>query len=378
VPLTVHHYYPLGSENVGDHMVARAIRQDIPRHFGPCDFVDFPVNDRYRGDDRTIGLRDGNVRQSNAQADLVIVGGSNLLEPRASHFRNLHMIGRWSIFTTVDDIRSLTPPLLLMGMGTGSSFGKPIRKYFSPALDELRALHTKAFASAVRDITTVRHLKRVGIHTQCTGCPVTFLTDRPIIAGKEDDPLLISFPPIGITARPFGKAFIRKTMKYVRWLRDRRVPVIVTLHDSRDREPARDLVPKGVEIFYTTDLDEQIARFESSRGVIGFRLHAALLGIGVGKMVIPVGLDWRGIGLIETLDAHALSIRADRIGHFAKLRMLTDKLLSNDRGMIDHLAGKKSHFQALHEKFLANAASQYRQITGSRSLATEETVSNAK
>src|SRR5437764_10573650 len=49
VPLTVHHYFPLGSENVGDHLVARAIRAAVARHFahaGDVKFVDFPANDR--------------------------------------------------------------------------------------------------------------------------------------------------------------------------------------------------------------------------------------------------------------------------------------------------------------------------------------------
>jgi hypothetical protein len=57
VPIVVHHYFPLGSTNVGDLLVARAIRDAVGRHFGACEFVDFPVNDRYGGNDRPIGLR---------------------------------------------------------------------------------------------------------------------------------------------------------------------------------------------------------------------------------------------------------------------------------------------------------------------------------
>ncbi len=373
MPLVVHHYYPFGSENVGDHMVARAIRQAIPRHFGPCAFVDMPINDRYKAGDRTLGLLGDNLEKTNAEADLVIIGGSNLLEPRKARREGFFgRIGKWSIFTDARSIKSLQPPLLLLGMGTGSSFGKHIRRFEKPALDEVRLLHEKSFASAVRDVTTVREMKRIGVHTQCTGCPVTFLTDRPVRAGRDNQPLMVSFPPIGITAKPFGKSFIRQSIQYMHWLHGKGVPMVVTLHDSRDREPAKKLVPSGVEIFYTADLDEQIARFENSRGVIGFRLHAALLGLALGKPIIPVGLDWRGLAFIETFEAWDLSIRPLRLGQFSKLKELTERLLQNDADMLRRLDEKKTHFRMLFERFLAGAASQFRQITEGRSVAIAE------
>src|SRR5690242_14537700 len=115
--MLVHHYFPLGSENVGDHLVARAIRGAVRRHFGPAEFVDMPVNDRYRGTDRPIGLRGENLDHTNREADLVIVGGSNLLEPRKP--RRDPSGGRrggWGVFTDVDSIHRLRPPLLLLGM----------------------------------------------------------------------------------------------------------------------------------------------------------------------------------------------------------------------------------------------------------------------
>ena len=80
--LKVHHYFPLGSDNIGDHLVARAIRGALARHFGAIDFVNMPVNDRYRAGDRTIGLLGNNVERSNREADMTVIGGSNLLEPR--------------------------------------------------------------------------------------------------------------------------------------------------------------------------------------------------------------------------------------------------------------------------------------------------------
>src|SRR5581483_10530244 len=107
------------------------------------------------------------------------------------------------------------------------------------------------------------------------------------------------------------------------------------------------------------DTDELIARFEQSRGVIGFRLHAALLGLGLGKPVIPVGVDWRGIAFIETFDVHDLSTRALRPGQFAKLRRLTERLLANDPELIGRFAQAKSRFLGRYHAFLAGAADQF-------------------
>jgi hypothetical protein len=358
VPIVVHHYFPLGSTNVGDLLVARAIRGAVGLHFGACEFVDFPVNDRYGGDDRPIGLRGENLERSNVEADLVIVGGSNLLEPRKP--RNGR--GGWGVITDVESVTRLTPPLLLIGMGTGSSFAKRIRPYYPPAVDEFRLLHEKALAVAVRDVTTVQKLAEIGVSCPCVGCPVTFLTDDPVTPAPRDLPLMVSFPPPRIVERFGGKQFMQAAMKYVAWLRGRGEKIVVTLHDTTDLEPAKQWVPPGVEIFHTENLDELIARFQSSRGVIGFRLHAALLGLGLGKPVIPVGLDWRGLAFIETFEAHSISIRAHRLGQFAKLRALTERLLHDDPVLIDYLAGKKSLYLERYHDFLSRAAGHFRSL----------------
>lgn len=352
--IRVHHYYPLGSENVGDHLVARAIRAALVRHLGPCAFTDMPVNDRYRADDRPIGLRGENIDRSNAEADLVVVGGSNLLEARKR--------GRWGVFTDADSIRRLKPPLLLMGMGNGSDFATRIRRYAEPGLTEVRMLHERAFAHSVRDQKTVEELSRIGIETRCVGCPVTYLTDRPVTAASKDLPLLVSLTPPRVTRHFTGPAFMRSTIDYIAWLKQRGVNQIVTLHDSRDIEVARKIVPPGIEIFHTDNLDELIARFEQSRGVIGFRLHAALLGLSLGKPIIPVGVDWRGLAFQQAFGLDNIAIRSLRFGQFAKLRQLTDRLLENDPAILQQLTAAKEKFRLRFEEFLTNAAVKFKAI----------------
>jgi len=371
VPLTVHHYFPLGSENVGDHLVARALRAAIVKHFGSAAFTDMPANDRYKGNDRPLGLCGENLERTNAEADLVVVGGSNMLEARKPRRKGLFgKTGGWGVFTDVASIRKLRVPLLLAGMGTGSSFGKRIRHYHPPAIDEIRLLHEKAFASAVRDVTTVRELSDIGVSTQCTGCPVTFLTDRPVTAADPKLPLLVSFPPPRILERIGGRAYMAAAMRYIHTLRDRGVPLIVTLHDLIDVEPAKQWVPAGVEIFCTADLDELIARFENSRGVIGFRLHAALLGLGLGKPVIPIGVDWRGLAFIETFELQNLSTRAHRLGQFRKLLRLTDRLLDNDAELISRLAQGKEKYLDSYNRFLSDTSKKFQTLRKSQPIST--------
>ncbi len=188
----------------------------------------------------------------------MVIGGSNSLEPRKPHSGDLHT---WDLVADEDAIRRLRRPLLLIGMGTGSSFGKRIRPYQPRARAEIRALFAQSYAHAVRDQTTVEQLARIGVETTCTGCPVTFLTDRPITRVTRPAPLLVSLPPSRILKRFLGPSFMRLAMNYVRWLRDLGIATVVTLHERCDVEPAQSLVPQGVEVFHTDDLDKLIARF---------------------------------------------------------------------------------------------------------------------
>jgi hypothetical protein len=362
--LVVHHYFPIGSGNIGDAMVARAIQEQLPRHLGPCRFVDVPVNDRYEGQDREIGLRGANVDRSNAEADLVVIGGSNLLEPRKARRWNGRgpRRGRWSVLTTVEEIARLRVPSMLVGMGTGSSFGQSIRPYMEPATSEIRALFARSFAHSVRDVVTVERLRQIDVQTRCDGCPVTFMSDAPVVAQSDEFPLAVSLPPHYIRNSLAGKLFMHGALSYIRWLHERKVPLLVTLQEDRDVAFARDHLPRGIEVFYTESLDEELDRFRRIRGMIAFRLHAGLTALALGKPIIPVGIDWRGLGFIRTIDAGAISIRSLRPFQFVKLRRLTERLLAGDRKLIEHLDAAKGRLAGSFDDFLDRAARTFREV----------------
>lgn len=366
MPLTIHHVFPLGSDNIGDHLVAHALREAVVRHFGPARFVDVPANDRYTAGDRLLGLVGANVDAANREADLVLVGGSNMLEPRRVS-ASASAAGQypWGVFTDAASLDRLRKPVLLAGMGTGSGFGKSIRPYTPRARDEIRRLHAKALGHAVRDVTTVARLEAIGVHAVCTGCPVTFLTPepvRPVAVGRET-PLLVSFPPSRIVRRWGGPSFLRGAMEYVAWLAKRGVPVVVTLHEDRDLAIAPQWVPAGVDVFHTRRVDEIVARYRASCGVVGFRLHAALLGLGLGRPILPVGVDWRGQAFIDTFQLRDVAIRPRRLWQFHRLRRLTEAFLAGDAALAARLDASKAFFRAQYERFLKSTSAAFQAAT---------------
>jgi polysaccharide pyruvyl transferase WcaK-like protein len=179
-------------------------------------------------------------------------------------------------------------------------------------------------------------------------------------------PLVVSFPPSRIVRRLAGRIFMRGAVRYIQWLRRLEIPVVVTLHETRDLECAQQWLPRDVQTFYTEGVDELIARYEACRGVIGFRLHAALLALGLGKPIVPVGVDWRGLAFIETFQLADLAIRPMRLGQFGKLRRLTQLLLRGDPRLVHRLDEAKLQFRRRYESFLSQAAHHFSAAASSR------------
>jgi polysaccharide pyruvyl transferase WcaK-like protein len=172
-------------------------------------------------------------------------------------------------------------------------------------------------------------------------------------------PLIVSFPPTELARTHAGRKFLAMTKQYLVWLRDRRVHFLVSLHDSRDLEFAPAWMPEGVEVFFSDDVERIVERYEACRGVIGFRLHAALLGLGLGKPIVPVGVDWRGLGFIETFGLEEFAVRARRRGQFPRLIQSTELLLNGDDALVGLLAERKQDFHRRYHAFLSGAAARH-------------------
>jgi len=360
--MVVHHYYPAASSNVGDTLVAHAIHRALRRHFGSMEVVSLPVNHRHASLGEATGLLAANIERSNREADLVVVGGSNLLEPRKPSKRNqANNRWHWGVQTDVSALEQLRTPVLLIGMGTGSDWAAPIRPYTSKATSEIQTLFRKAFASAVRDEPTRRELANIGVETLCTGCPVTFLTDRQVHADTSK-PLIVSLPPARILKTWTGRWFMHRTMQYLRWLSKQNAEFIVTLHERADLDFAPNWLPKGMPTFYTEDVSELISRYEECSGVIGFRLHAALLSLGLGKPIVPVNVDWRGRGFTHTFGLQDVALEPGTWGGFRSLKQHTLALLRGENDLTRRLCEQKEQYRLRFEGFLQQASTVYRQL----------------
>lgn len=350
----VHHYFPYNSTNVGDKLVAYAIRQTLLHYLGPLEYVPFSANSRFKdSSSTTTGLRGANIDRANAEADLIVVGGSNLLEPCKPSRKKPDR--HWGIETELESLQRIKVPTMLVGMGTGSDWGCSIRPYSPRARQEVQWLHRISFASTVRDEMTRDKLSEINVQTQCTGCPVTFLTDREIQPVDTSRPLIVSLPPARILKHWSGQWFMRQTMSYLRWLQSQGISMVTTLHERADLDFAPSWVPEGIPRFYSEDISELIGRYEDSCGVIGFRLHAALLGLGLGKPILPVNVDWRGRAFSQTFSLNGMAMEPGKWGQFSKLKVLTKNLLNGDSTLIELLNVQKQGFLKKHQSFFAQA-----------------------
>src|SRR5947208_17033962 len=110
--MRIHHFYPK-TRNVGDHFVQRGVERMIRALVPRATFDLFNVNSR-GADETGYGLTRATVARANREADLIIVGGSNLYEGS--------LRWRWGVHLEPDALDDLCVPLFLVGIGTGSSF----------------------------------------------------------------------------------------------------------------------------------------------------------------------------------------------------------------------------------------------------------------
>lgn len=319
--MIIHHYYPQHA-NVGDAFVRDGIRKLIRANSPAAEFVDFPVN-KSRQTDAAFGVIGDNVLRNNREADIVVIGGSNLYQCRKS--------GRWGVHTTLEDIKKIRKPILLIGLGAGSSFGNRERPCPQAAAEQIRLLNSIAIASSVRDVLTARFLDSLGVNDyQITGCPATFVFDHPLTFSHS---LLvaISFPPARFRKRRLVfHSLIRAIRKYIGHLHALGLTPVVTCHDQRDVHLARHILEGDAKIFWSDRTQDYYRFYSNCRIVVGFRLHASIISLSLGVPFIPVHFDYRGLGFAQTYGSTEWSIDGTRFGLFKSLVARTYPLLAGD------------------------------------------------
>jgi hypothetical protein len=348
----VHHYCP-HTFNAGDHFVVRSIREHLRRHLPQAVFVPKAVA-RNRGWGGPIGLRGENIRESNAHADAVILGGSDQYHD-------------WAPRITAGEIVHLAPPLFLVGLGVSSAdLGAPPTLGKAAYREDILAANTHASLSSVRDDVTAAFLRDLGFDgAVVTGCPALYLEDRPL-AVRDEGPVLLTFPyPLARSETAAGKYAV--LLDALRRLLDRLDAAgeraVVVCHDDRDVAPAQEHFP-GRPLFFSNYVDDYLPLVSGAKAVIGSRLHAAILALGMGVPAININLDLRGTGFSETfgLGGWNVDYTAPGLGDALWERFETVRAGSLDG--FSAFAEQKERYRAVFERFMADTAARIRDAAG--------------
>jgi polysaccharide pyruvyl transferase WcaK-like protein len=329
--MLIHHFYPM-TRNIGDHFVQQGIERMFRTLIPNATFDLFNVNSR--GDVKTdYGLTRAAVERANREADLVIVGGSNLYE---GGYR-----WPWGVHLEAGALENLRTPLFLVGIGTGSNFLARPHKPSSQAKREIRLLNSHATFSGARDVVTYNWLHQLGVSgAELMGDPATFIFNRPAQPGGRDGHILIVLPPLRFWAskRRFlnvflrGRAMFRAMTRLTRTLLEQGDEVLVICNDPNDVPLARELFDGLLpgQVICPQAPEEYLQILASSRAVVSGRLHTAVVAFSLAIPFILMDVDQRTHGFIETYQLDSWSLNPSRSGMERCLQQRADMLFRDE------------------------------------------------
>jgi polysaccharide pyruvyl transferase WcaK-like protein len=324
----VHHFYPR-TNNVGDHFVQRGIERMVRRIRPDATFELFNINSR--GEDKVeYGLTRWAIERANREADVIVVGGSNLYEGSYGW--------RWGVHLEVDALEKLRVPLLLLGIGSGSNFASPLHRPSSRTKSEIKLLNNYARLSCARDVITLDWLQQLGItKARLAGDPATFIFNQPP-QSKEQGYILITMPPrrFWTSKRQFwsvrlrGRAMFRSLVAVAKSLLAEGREVVVACNDPMDLQTAESLFAGLIAVVCPKTPEEYFELLSGSRAVISGRLHTAVVAFSLGVPFLLLDMDQRTHGFIKTYQLEPWSVVPSRHGLEDRLSELTAKLLDHE------------------------------------------------
>lgn len=307
----------------------RGIERIVGRVRPGATFELFDVNSRGKTKSG-YGITHEAVNRANNDANLIIVGGSNLYE---GNYR-----WPWGVHLETGAIEKLKVPLLLLGIGSGSNFSSPLHEPSKRARNEIRLLNDYAKLSGARDVTTLDWLRQLGVaKAQLTGDPATFIFNDT--SRKQSGHILIVMPPRRfwnskrqfLRVRKCGRRMFRGLVSLATTLLADGKQVIVVCNDPADLPLAKSLFAGLVRVVVCPETPEEyFSLLSPSRAVISGRLHTAVVAFSMGLPFVLLNADQRTDGFIKTyqLEQWSLSPSPDRFED--DLQLMTVKLLSED------------------------------------------------
>ena len=328
--MRVHHFYPK-TRNVGDHFVQRGIERMIRELVPDATFELFNVNSR-GGDETGYGLTRETVERANREADLVVVGGSNLYEGS--------LRWPWGVHMEAGALERLRVPLFLLGIGTGSDFLSRAHRPSRRAGEEIRLLNERADFSGVRDAPTLEWLRGLGVtKAELTGDPATFIFNRPARGTHEGEHVLVVTPPLRFWSggsrswrvRLRGRALFRAQVSLANALAERGLKVVVACNDPADVPLAHRLFGARFEgrVACPQSPEEYFRLLSGSRAVVTGRLHTAVAAFSLGLPFLLIDADQRSHGFVETYGLGEWALEPSR-DFDARLSERAARLLGDD------------------------------------------------
>jgi polysaccharide pyruvyl transferase WcaK-like protein len=328
--MRIHHFYPR-TRNIGDHFVQRGIEQMIRAIKPNATFELFNVNSR--GEDKVeYGLTAAAIERANREADLIIVGGSNLYEGG--------LRWRWGVHLDVSALKNLRVPLFLLGIGSGSNFASPLHRPSARAQNEIKLLNDYASFSGARDVITFDWLQQLGVSkAKLTGDPATFIFNRKPQPNREGH-ILITVPPRRfwssrtqfVKVHALGRAMFKALVEIARSLVESGHQIVVACNDPVDVPIAKSLIENKLpgEVVCPETPEEYFKLLMAARAVISGRLHTAVVAFSLGVPFLLLDVDQRTRGFIETYQLERWAIGPSRFGIEAQLRLATEELLNGN------------------------------------------------
>lgn len=322
----IHHFFPR-TKNIGDYFVQTGIATMVRTIEADAEIHLFDVNSR--GADRLqYGLTKQAIDKANREADLIIVGGSNLYEGAWGW--------PWGVALDVAALKDLRVPIFLTGIGTGSAFASDTHKPSGRAREEIRLLNDAATLSWVRDLVTLEWLQNLGVtKAEMLGDPATYIFNsgfNPVARGEH---VLIVIPPSRIwsSRRGFwksnrlGRPIFNALVDVAKSLLATGNQVIIACNDPRDFDLAQRLFEfRQIEIVCPAEPQEYFRLLSASRAVISGRLHTAAVALSLGIPFLLLDLDKRTSGFIETYQLDHAAIPWSEVAN--TLGDMTDQLLA--------------------------------------------------
>lgn len=291
--------------NLGDYFVKMGIQKLLSEVLSGMEYTPLPASSKIPSKNNGKGGITKETIDILNQSDLIIIGGSNLYET----------IEHNQLEVELDALEQVNKPVLLIGIGSGWSSVSPRYPRLSEiARSKICLLEQKSCGHSVRDHFTQRLLWSYGIRNAVvTGCPAAYLFEGSFRYQSSGRVYITGLPYRMYTERTFDPRIARwrhsyqrrrkATTGYIKMLKlldKEKIDYNIFITDYRDIPVAEKILGSDERIIFDESPDRLLSYLEDCSLMIGYRLHALIPALSWGIPVIPVPLDGRISGFIET------------------------------------------------------------------------------